>query len=232
MAAASIRHPALRAIAELSRHGIARVVWNDGDDALVRYDTFVPDDETDDGSEQWVVDVVEVLELHASSRRALTKGAPTTISSNDPPARIHSPDNSRTWPSVSSAEWMELILKALPAFKPALNAYRASWGDDLRGLCNELSALTDFVLDRVEADAMEDFPSLFDTVEMLMVDGDSDVKDAVATCFLENLLNVTPRCIPPERFVPLLGPESRAFCRAWDEFTGVKTPGLWNNRQS
>jgi hypothetical protein len=33
--------------------------------------------------------------------------------------------------------------------------------------------------------------------------------------------------IPYERFIPYLGEKSKEYCRAWDEFTGVKSPGLW-----
>ena len=28
-------------------------------------------------------------------------------------------------------------------------------------------------------------------------------------------------------FVPYLGQESREYCKAWDQFTGVRTEGLW-----
>lgn len=57
--------------------------------------------------------------------------------------------------------------------------------------------------------------------------GDEDVQTAAATCFLENLMNRTPELIDPQRFVPLLGHESKEYCRAWDEFCGVRTEGLW-----
>lgn len=71
------------------------------------------------------------------------------------------------------------------------------------------------------------WPVVFDVAERLMVEGDNEVKDAVATCFLENLLNVASAGrIDASKFVDLLGPESRAYCRAWDEFTGVHTEGL------
>jgi hypothetical protein len=64
-------------------------------------------------------------------------------------------------------------------------------------------------------------------IEHLMLQGDDAVKDAVATCFLENLINRTSAGdIPAANFVHLLGPESVAYCKAWDEFTGVKTEGL------
>jgi len=56
-----------------------------------------------------------------------------------------------------------------------------------------------------------------------------DLDNAVCTCFLENLLNKGSwGDICYSRFVPYLGEKSREYCRAWDHFTGVKTPGLWD----
>ena len=55
--------------------------------------------------------------------------------------------------------------------------------------------------------------------------------NAACTCFLESLINrASWGGIPYNRFVPYLGEKSREFCRAWDEFTGVKTPGLWDEQ--
>jgi hypothetical protein len=70
---------------------------------------------------------------------------------------------------------------------------------------------------------------------MLLNEGDQAVRDAAATCFLENLINYTssddiPRIfLDPFSFVHYLGPKSKAYCRAWYEFTKIKTPGLWGD---
>lgn len=57
-----------------------------------------------------------------------------------------------------------------------------------------------------------------------------DFDNAACTCFLENLLNrASAGRILYNRFIPYLGEKSKEFCRAWDEFTGVKSPGLWEN---
>lgn len=54
--------------------------------------------------------------------------------------------------------------------------------------------------------------------------------NAVCTCFLENLLNdASAGGISYSRFIPHLGEKSKEYCRAWDEFTGVKSPGLWDD---
>jgi hypothetical protein len=63
--------------------------------------------------------------------------------------------------------------------------------------------------------------------EECLEEGDSNVKDAIATCFLENLLNaVSDEIIKLESFVQYLGENSKEFCKSWDLLTGVNTPGL------
>ncbi len=72
----------------------------------------------------------------------------------------------------------------------------------------------------------ESISKLLNYVETVMQSGTPDERDAAATCFLENILNVTPTDIDPKTWIPLLGSESRAFCRAWDTFTGCRTEYL------
>jgi hypothetical protein len=63
-------------------------------------------------------------------------------------------------------------------------------------------------------------------------EGSEEFEFANAACvsFLENLINYASSGeIEYTRFIPFLGNESKAFCRSWDAFTGVKSPGLWDN---
>lgn len=72
---------------------------------------------------------------------------------------------------------------------------------------------------------------IFDFIEMLMCEGDQIVGDCAATCFLENLVNYAGHgSVQASSFIPLLGPESREYCKGWDKFTGVQTPGLWKSK--
>ncbi len=94
--------------------------------------------------------------------------------------------------------------------------------------CRCLMFFVDYIIDSIEKNDQIDLGNVFYTIEEFLVNGDQDVKDAAATCFLESLVNMSSwGRISPNTFVPLLGPESRACCRGWDEFTGVKTEGLW-----
>lgn len=61
---------------------------------------------------------------------------------------------------------------------------------------------------------------------------ESDFDNAACVCFLENLLNyASAERIKYSRFIPLLGERSRTFCKSWDEFSGVRSPGLWSDAE-
>lgn len=92
--------------------------------------------------------------------------------------------------------------------------------------CGVFSAFTSYVTAQLRSGSLQDMPDIFQFIERCML-SDEEVSTAAATCFLENLINRTPDPIDPASFVPLLGPESRKYCKAWDDLQGVKTPGLW-----
>ncbi len=70
--------------------------------------------------------------------------------------------------------------------------------------------------------------SVLNLVESFMQDGAQDVKDAVATGFWEAVLaEASAGRLDFRLIAPHAGPASLAFCRAWDTFTGMRTPGLY-----
>jgi hypothetical protein len=133
---------------------------------------------------------------------------------------------------VFKNECTSLILSEFPGF-----ASSKEWEEDLKfwegeeaGLCNEMSTFSDYVSNILNNDPhSSELNRIFSFIENLIINGDQDVRDAATTCFLENLLNYdSAGRVKASTFVHLLGPESKAYCKAWDEFTGVKTPGLWD----
>ena len=69
--------------------------------------------------------------------------------------------------------------------------------------------------------------SIFEIMENLLVNGDEEVQASVATGFLETLLHMSDEGkSSPSLFVPLLGEESKEYCRAWNKFSGCTTEGL------
>jgi hypothetical protein len=60
-------------------------------------------------------------------------------------------------------------------------------------------------------------------LENLLVEGDDMVKTAVATGFFEALLaHCDEGHFDFSKIKTMIGPESRAYCRAWNRFTGVE----------
>jgi hypothetical protein len=73
----------------------------------------------------------------------------------------------------------------------------------------------------------DDLVRVFVLVESLLGDGEETVKDAVATGFLESLLNESAAGrLDFRRIFAVLGQRAIQYCREWDKFTGFSTPGL------
>jgi hypothetical protein len=132
--------------------------------------------------------------------------------------------------AMSQARTIEGELLALrPEFQSWLDDERSVWADDdgrftIYGLFEVLSHL---VADRLSRGPAPELAPVFDYVESKLDGLDSEVDNAATTGFLENLMNRVPDSIAPASLVPLLGARSRTFCRAWDEWCGVRTEGLW-----
>ncbi|MEU0950204.1 hypothetical protein ABZ379_47340 [Streptomyces canus] len=65
---------------------------------------------------------------------------------------------------------------------------------------------------------------LFRLLEEIQVNDGGRYANAVATGFFEALLNAWDKGFDLRSVWPALGPDSRAHCRAWNDFTGVETP--------
>jgi hypothetical protein len=102
---------------------------------------------------------------------------------------------------------------------------------DEHTLSSVFSDASHVVAERFIAGDASDVPKIFPYVESVLESGTQEEQDAAATCFLENLMNRTPTKIEPKLWIPSLGPKSRLFCRAWDEFTGIRTQYLHDNTE-
>ena len=84
-----IRSPILRALVEhADPSGVSVVEWADGEVLRVRYDILVPADESHDGLEEAVVDVIEVVRAGRRSTTQLRPGHPGVIRADDLPVRV------------------------------------------------------------------------------------------------------------------------------------------------
>lgn len=149
--------------------------------------------------------------------------------------------------NISKDNCIKLILEKFPDFFPLWHIYKTEWdsckaeysGTEICGvihfwsdtsLCGEMAEFSSYVSELLIKEKFDSskINEIFSYMEYLLVNGDEDVKDAVATCFLENIINKSPEQIDPKRFVKYLGPASQEYCRGWDKFTGVQTEGLWD----
>jgi hypothetical protein len=89
-----------------------------------------------------------------------------------------------------------------------------------------LIVFSHYVADRLSRGSAPSLSKVFDFVESKLTEDDSEMDNAATTCFLENLMNRVSEKIAPRHLVLLLGPKSRRFCRAWDEWCRVRTEGL------
>ncbi|WP_116209385.1 hypothetical protein [Streptomyces olivoreticuli] len=62
-------------------------------------------------------------------------------------------------------------------------------------------------------------------LELIQAEGSDEDGTAVATGFFEALLNAWDKGFDLRSIWADVGPKSRAHCRAWNDFTGVETPG-------
>jgi hypothetical protein len=122
---------------------------------------------------------------------------------------------------IFKKDCMRLILSKFPDFQERWRKHLDWWEGEEAGICNDMTQFSRYVTDLIIYKETDTLPQIFDFIETLMIEGDPDVKDATATCFLENLVNVTPKMISANSFIPLLGKASTDHIRAWDEFTGV-----------
>ncbi|MEU6353638.1 hypothetical protein ABZ896_30650 [Streptomyces sp. NPDC047072] len=66
---------------------------------------------------------------------------------------------------------------------------------------------------------------LFGLVERVMTEGTDEEGTAVATGFLEAVLSAWDEGLDLAAVWEHVGPRSREYCRGWNDFTGVGTPG-------
>lgn len=120
---------------------------------------------------------------------------------------------------------LPLLVPRLPGFRQHLVAEVDDWLTEAGEIspCAVFRLAGDLVVRRFEQGEFDGADRLFDAVEMCLAEGDEEVGTAAATCFLELVVN------KPEvgaLAVHFMGPLSEQYCRAWDRFTGVATPGL------
>ncbi|MEO7161540.1 MAG: hypothetical protein ABI041_01345 [Bdellovibrionia bacterium] len=130
---------------------------------------------------------------------------------------------------ITKNNLIEFVLKLEPDFLPALERERREFSGNEITIGLEFIAFSNFVSDKLELGIYKNAKKVFEGIEHLLTKGvaDEEIQTLATTCFLENIQNLSGHGRFPETsFIPFLGPESRKFCKALDEFWGTKTPGL------
>jgi hypothetical protein len=127
---------------------------------------------------------------------------------------------------IEPQEILPTLVQCCPDFYGRLTSTVENWlvEDGSISPCALMTELEGFVATRLRRDEYDYLSEIFALIERYMLEGSQDVRDAAATCFLENLINQSG--LDSTLWTSLLGKESRECCKAWDNFTGVKTPGL------
>jgi hypothetical protein len=131
---------------------------------------------------------------------------------------------------IGKNDLVPYILSIEPDFKSAYLSH-LEFMNNQSSLHLSVSCFSQFVADKLASGSYQSADTIFSAIESLLTAGnsDEDVKNPIFTCFLESLINLASNGhIAYETFVPLIGPNSREYCKAWDKFTGVKTPSLWD----
>lgn len=128
----------------------------------------------------------------------------------------------------SRENFVDKLLETTPDFKTAWEKHLNYWNGDSRGSCIDMSEFSRFVIKLIKENTIESLPKIFLLIEDFLIHGDEEIQNVTATCFLENIINVTGGDIHSNKFIHLLGKESKEYCKAWDDFTGVKTNGLYD----
>ncbi len=129
--------------------------------------------------------------------------------------------------SLSRDQSLSLLAESFLPLEEELDRLRGEWLPDQLPLTTAMSALGRVLVANVGTAGDEAVERIAEVLETLLSVGDDEVQNAAATGLLEALVCSFEAEQGSAPLLKRLGPQSREYLRAWDEFTGRKTPGLW-----
>ena len=113
---------------------------------------------------------------------------------------------------------MPLLLNDCHSFSEKWRKHLASNGDD-QLLYMDLGAFADHIVDLHQQNQTQEFPTVFDSIERLHIEGDDQVRDGAILGLLEGIQNTAGnRGVDPEVFAPYLKPESAKWWKKLNDF--------------
>lgn len=125
---------------------------------------------------------------------------------------------------------MDVLLKACPGFGPTWSEYLARDTTVERLPYVEIGEFVNYLIDAASRGETGCLSEVFGAVEMLLNDGDSDVKELMIVGLVEDIQNMSlHRGLNPDIFLPFLGSRARAgwfdLIRQWHGEKGKGWPG-------
>jgi hypothetical protein len=121
---------------------------------------------------------------------------------------------------------LERLAQAAPALAEELARTRAYWDPDPVPPTIGAGALGRVAVEAVAGLGDAELAAIAAVIEDVLGHGSEEAKDAIATGLLEAAMHATDEQPAGARFLSALGPHAKAYCRAWDEHTGARTPGV------
>jgi hypothetical protein len=128
-------------------------------------------------------------------------------------------------------EGLKLLVESAPVLRDECDRMSREWAPEPPPTTVLMGALGHGLVNAIDRLATKELMAVSAAVEHLLVAGTTELQDATATGFLEALVHAScePRLLA--RMVTQLGPAARDYLRAWDRFTGVRTPGLYDSSE-
>lgn len=126
---------------------------------------------------------------------------------------------------IDTADLVALLIRSYPGLHRVFISDTEEWLAQTGEIspCALFRLTSDLVSRKFNDGEFDSAPELFRTVERCLAEGTTEIVEAAATCFLENITNNSEI---GQIAVHFMGELSKEHCRAWDKFTGVETPGL------
>ena len=127
---------------------------------------------------------------------------------------------------ITEKKCIDLIKETFPDFISYWENYIQEHGPD-DGITIQMMPFEDYTIDVIKSNNTIEIIKIFNLVEFIICHGNESVQNAITTSYLEYLMSKDPEEIQFIHFAKYLGKNCREYCKAWDEFTGVRTKGLW-----
>ena len=118
-----------------------------------------------------------------------------------------------------------LFLKACSEWKKNLEEERMDWNAEKPGLYNEIAVLARYIVNAYKNQLTKDFPKIFNTLELIIQEGNEKAKELVVVGLIEDIQNISSwESFSPDVFKQWLKEES---LQAWNDIEK-----LWHGNSS